>query len=329
MNYHKLLHNPRKTSNEIIKKQYTMHPNYNVNKRKSDDLCFHNFINKLRFSQKYKNNKIPINHRLSYEDKNILISSFVLQNINNNNNNNNNNDNKVRDKKKLLNLLNDIYINDSHLSNNKNIIKNNLKESSSFLNMLEKKKTFNFVQNRRSKDNSTRKTWSKKSKKKFSCESNENNKSIKKMINCSNELNDKTNNFLSEKLASKFQSSKGIYNLKNNIDMSNSKHLKNQNINENENILDIIKEDKNEKKSNKNISIQNNERKSKKNKTKYSKNSKNSKNRKDIEIENEKCDNKNNKNDMINSDKKIKKIYIPCLFCCLKGKDDELLSDNE
>ena len=183
MNYNKLPYNSGKTSNKILKKQYTMHPN-NIDKRKSGELGFHNYLNKIRYSQKFKINKIPINHRLSYEDKNMLISSFVLQN----NNNNGINNNKVRDNKHLLSLLNDIYINDSHLSNNKNIVKNNLKSSNFLNNIFEKNKTFNIVHNRRLKDNSTRKTWSKRSKKKFSCGSNENNKTNKKLSNYSNEM---------------------------------------------------------------------------------------------------------------------------------------------
>ena len=309
MNFNKSQYiNPTETSNK------KKHKHNAADKRKSDDFCFNIFLNKYKNAQKDKINKIPKNHRLSYQDRNLIISRLII---------NNNNDDK--DKQNLINLLNDIYINDSHLSN-KNIVKHTIKESSSYLNMLEKKKTLNFHKKRMSKDNSTHKSMSKKSKKKFSWNSNDNdnnnnnNKSNKKCSNNSNELNDKTNNFLSEKLLSYYDGNKGISKVKNNIDASNSKNIK-ISIKENEKSIDNLKEDKNKILDIKTLTIKDNE--SKKNNSK-AKNSKNI----EIEIKNNTKNIINIKKANIKSDKEINKKFKHCFFCCLTGKDD-LLSDNE
>lgn len=311
MNYNKSIYiNQGKTSDNVIKKQKTMYDKHNNIKRKSDDIFFYNYLNKFKNTQKDKINKIPINHRMSLQNKNMIFSNML---------NDNNDNKKVKDKDYYLNLLSDIYENHSHLSN-KNIIKNNLKESSSFLNMLEKKKTFNFKKKRKSKDNSTRKSWSKKSKKKLSCGSMENNnKSTNKKLSIySHDLYEKSNNCIGEKLAAKCQSSsKVMSNVKSFYDASNSnyKKLKIQNNVENNNFLNNINEE------------------NKDNKVKKIHKKKNNKKIKDKEkeIEIEKCEtkmvSKNNiivKNANINSVKENKKKFKFCFLCCLASKDDSL-----
>ena len=128
--------NPKKYSD----KRMILQNETNINKRKSDVINFINSTTKSRNVQNNKLNKIPINIRSSYQE-NQLYSKINLRNIENNINNDNKN-NKDKDKDKgtptptpdkkdknyYLNLLSDIYLNDSHYSN-KNIVKN-FKENS-------------------------------------------------------------------------------------------------------------------------------------------------------------------------------------------------------
>lgn len=341
---------PNLQVNKFSKKQKTMQIKNNIDKRKSDDICFNNFLNNFKTS--HKMSEIPVDHRLSYQDKNILISSLMKQNANN--------DEKavVKDKNYYLNFLNNVYLNDSHLTN-QNVIKKNLKESSGILKTLQKKKTFNFSKATNSKDTYQKKLSFKITNKKNSCCSNDMNNISKKKIsistvndikNQSNQSNrnltssieqkiiDNKNKILSEKIVSKYQSTKKISKLKNDEIISNRKKYKSsRNISKNkekEKDYNInLKEEKNE----------NNESMQKDIKiiTINQKNKNRRKSNHNLEIEIEKCETKINANKNENDGKsaqiikvneknnknKIKENCKSCLFCCFTSKDDSFFNE--
>ena len=109
---------PKKNSD----KRMILQNQINIDKRKSDELNFINSTNKSRNSQNNKLNKIPFNIRSSYQEKRLIPNINIENNVNK--------DNKdkeapaKKDKNYYLNLLNNIYLNDSHFSN-KNTVKNN------------------------------------------------------------------------------------------------------------------------------------------------------------------------------------------------------------
>ena len=320
MDYNKTIYfNPSSKNNINVKNNLTIKNKNNVDKRKSDDICFNNFLNKFKDSQKYKFKNIPINHRMSYENKQFIISNLIKDN---------NEKAYTRDKNYYINLLNNIYMNDSHLSN-KNFFKSqNMKKK------IEKKKTYNFSK-RNSKDNS----GSKNSKKKLSCsntirfnDSNKKtssndfkNKTRKKLSNFTNEIFEKGKGLESEKIlpVHKYQSSVSLAGLKNN---SNNIKRKKSSINilkysENEKINSTIREErilKNEIKKNNKIT-------DKKSKIII----------KQEEPEMEKCETKNNlskKNiskNILNNNIKNKKKFSFCCFYCLCSKDDSSRDKND
>lgn len=324
---------------EVIKKQYSIPTEEKENKRKSDDIHFYNFLSKLKLNQKYKVNKIPKNHRFSYEDKNALMSNLILPHNSNKNNNNNNNEN-YNNKKKLtvkkdsnyyLNLVHGIYSNDSHLSNN-NIVKMNSSHIN-FMKGYENKKTFNF--SKRTKDNnSTKKSGSKTSKIKLSYCSNDMRlksekkinvfgKSIKKFSLGSKE-NEKTKKLSSEKCQSKFYSTKGISKFKKN-ENSNSKNKSSRNLPKRNSaefiqntITSILPK---EIKMTNNIENDKNNKNNEKEILKINKNEK-------VEIEIEKCDTNNNRIIPKNSNTNKKQRNYRCLFCCFNNNNNSV-SDNE
>lgn len=306
-----------KENNINIKNNFTIKSKNNIDKRKSEDICFNHFLNKFKDSQKYKFKNIPINHRPSYENKPLMISNLIKDN----------NDNTcTKDKNYYVNLLNNMYLNDTHLSN-KNFFKSQNKKK------FEKKKTFNFSK-RNSKDNS----GSKYSKKKLSYCSNDikcndsnkitssndfKNKSRKKLSNFTNQLYEDGKRLENDNILpiKKYQSSQSISKLKNNIHNLKRKKsfLKIIKNNENEKMNDTIKEEKNELKKSDKI-------KPKKRKIIIKKE----------ELEIEKCETKNNlsKNSILNNNNNIidnqknKKKFSFCFFCCLSSKDDSF-QDNQ
>ena len=348
MNYNKSIYLiPGQNQDKILKKQFTIQSKVNLDKRRSDDLNFYNFLNKFKHIQKDKINKIPINHRFSVQNKNALISNLLL----NINNNINNDQTPKKDKNYYLNLLNDLYINDSHLSN-KNIVKKNMKDTSNVIKKLEKKKSLNYSKRKISKDNSTKKSGSKNSKKKVSYCSNDfknksdkkdstdinglKNKSIKKLSDASNEINEKANKYLSEKIVPKFISSKDISKIKNNNDSNNNNSNKNNKYKSSLNLLiqkkdienissslKVVKNDitdisPNEKKLNKNDKDKDN--KKKKNDIKNNNIVKG-----DLELEKCNCNTINNRNIYKNQKKNFQNYK--CFLCCFNSEND--LSDNE
>jgi hypothetical protein len=112
--------NRSKSSRKIFQNKI---PKYNEDKRKSDGIAENVFLNKIKGNHNNKLNKIPVNHRLSIQDSNMFAFSKFINNIKSYNNEKP----KKKDKDYYLNLLNNIYSNESHLSNN-NVIKNNNKK---------------------------------------------------------------------------------------------------------------------------------------------------------------------------------------------------------
>ena len=120
MDYKKssLLYKKRANSSNIIF-QYKFSNNYvNKDQRKSKEI-------NINFSQRFKEiknsnlNKSPINQRLSLQNTNMLSFSKILKNKNTY-------IEKLpqkRDKNYYLNILNEIYLSDPHLSNKNKIIK--------------------------------------------------------------------------------------------------------------------------------------------------------------------------------------------------------------
>ena len=343
MKYNKSIYfNPNSSSNRHFAKQLTIQSKNNNDKRKSDDIFINNYLKKFKNLQKDKINKIPVDHRLSCQNKNVQISSLMLQNSNNDENKG------VKDNNYYINLLKNIYMNDSHLTN-QNIIKNNQKDSINIIKRFEKKKTYHYSKGRNSKDSSIKRNSNKHSKKKLSFDTNVIRKEMpKKKSISSNEMkkqqnnkllnsidlnnNNDNNQFLSEKKISKIKSSKG------NDSANNSKKIKSsRNISK----IDVIKIMNTSLKDEKKI-IENNKINQKELKLKLNNNNQKQKERKrnnnqnieKEEIEIEKCDTKNNsnknnsKNNVIidnkeNANKNDKKNKISCLFCCFSIKDDD------
>ena len=106
--------NKSKSSRKIIQNKI---PKYNVDKRKSDGIAENVFLNKNKGNHSNKLNKIPINHRLSIQDSNKFAFSKLISNLKPDTNEKP----KKKDKEYYLQLLNNIYSNDSHLSN-KNVM---------------------------------------------------------------------------------------------------------------------------------------------------------------------------------------------------------------
>ena len=243
---------PRKYSDKII----FLTNQINIEKRKSDKLNFISSINKSRNIQSNKLNKIPYNIRSSYQEKS-LIPNLTFGTIENsiNNDNKDNKDKNIeasvkKDKNYYLNLLNDIYLNDSHYSNkntvkninnnsinnsnNNNSINNNSinskninkkKEMSNFdINKkFMKRKTCNLSKGRGSRD-SLRKSHKSSKQSIFNINNDNKQKSKKLSINSSkdngeNKSNKKLSNFSKEMISSKQEpkilSEKAISTFKN------------------------------------------------------------------------------------------------------------------
>ena len=118
---------PKKYSDKRMILQNQSH----INKKQSADLNLINSVYKSRNTQNNKLNKIPFNIRSTYQEK-LLNPNLNFGNIESSNISGN----KVikvkdkgtpvkKDKNYYLNLLNDIYLNDSHYSN-KNTVKSKI-----------------------------------------------------------------------------------------------------------------------------------------------------------------------------------------------------------
>jgi hypothetical protein len=301
---------------QAIKKQCTIESKNNTVKRKSDDIHFYNFLSKYKHVQKYKINKIPKNQRFSYEDKNAVMPN-IIKTFNNTKNNN-----VKKDSKYYVNFVNGIYLNDSHLSN-KNVVKMGCSPMN-IINNFEKKKTSFFPKGYLKENNSTKKSWSKNSKKKLSCCSNDiKNKTERKIYNysksnkkcniASNKENEKSKKYLSENYMAKYHSTKGISKLKYS-ENTFSKNKSSRNLLQKNS--DILIEEKNEETEivPKGAKIMNNNENKKNNKNEIKKINKNE----NTGIETEKCDSNNrNTQKKINDNKKQRKYK--CLFCCFNN----------
>ena len=298
-------------------------PKYNEGKRKSDGLAGNLFLNKFKGSHNNKVNKIPINHRMSIQDANMFTFSKLISNIKPDNNEKP----KKKDKDYYLKLLNKIYSNDSHLSNN-NVIKNNTKKKEGNINKkFERKISMNTPQIMNNKNDI--KFIRKDSKKRPSilsqkqkCEPNNNNnnneldncikddKSTKKENNTSNEAKESksTKRLLSQKTVSKFNAKKGL----------KIKKKENKNSKKQEKVInDELKEEKilennKEIKKNENINHLNNKKESKNN----------DKEETELYIDNIKNPPKNK----ILKNKSNKKHCESCFLCCFTVKDDSFIN---
>ena len=329
--------NPSKSTKKVYSKQFTNKSNNNF-KRKSDDMTFNHFFNQYKKTQRDKINKIPIKHRLSLQNKNLLISRFMLQNAYNEEKN------EVKDKSYYLNYVNNIYLNDSHLTN-KNFIKGSPANSSDIHTIYEKRKASNYSK-RDFKDNYKNKISSKASKKHLSCGSNEIKKKSNKKISVSSaEVINELNNFkdissnnkdktFSEKIISKFQSSKALSKSKyHNHEIKSNKKLKSS--------LSGLKNKETNKENDNGIG--NNEKKQKDMNLLKMQNNLKTKKRKisNLEIELEKSnlkdpnniiinENKTNANTITNTNSNAnakRKNNKSCFFCCISQNDS--FSDNE
>jgi hypothetical protein len=322
-------------------------------------------MNSLNFKNTVNNNsnKNSPNIRSTYQGK-ILISNIFKSNNESNINfgkkdiNNTNREKPIKkDKNYYLNLLDEIYLNETHFSN-----KNALKKQKSINNSTKndfnkvnknfmKKQTYNFTKIGDSSKNLLRKSY-KSSRKLLSTFFNEkinksnrlSNNGSKDNIDKSNRSNRKQSNFsknvvnkkpltkfLSEKFSSKFRTNEEISKIKMK---GKIKNLKSSQIiiNEVEYMNETLKDDKKESNENKKtmikeikpitLIINNNENQME-----------NKESNRNVENDNiERCYTQKNFNKNISRNKsikvkKVKKMYKTCFFCCLI-KNDDSLSDN-
>jgi hypothetical protein len=296
-------------------------PKYNEDKRKSDGVAGNLFLNKFKGNHNNKANKIPINHRLSIQDSNMFAFSKFINNIKSYNNEKP----KKKDKDYYLNLLNNIYSNESHLSNNNVIKNNNKKKECNIIKKYDEKISMNTPKVMNYKNNF--KFIRKDSKKKLSilsqdqkCEQNnsineldkciKDDKSTKKEINKSNEAKDSksTKRFLSQKTVSKFNVKHGLKFKKK----ENKSSKKEDKIIADELKDEIILEGNKEIIKNENINHINNKKESKNN----------DKEETELDIDNI----KNPPNNEILKNKSNKKQNETCFLCCFTVKDDSFIN---
>ena len=298
--------------------------NVNGDKRRSNEINPKIFSSRFKELHNSKINKAPLNHRLSLQNLNI----FRFSKISKSPNSKNHKDNTIKkDKNYYLNILNEIYLNDSHLSNANKIIK------------FEKENPNKFARYRSSKNISFKFT-TKGSNKKYSLFSNEYRNKSHKKLNIFNNIQtntkeDKSNskitgNFSHEiknkKFNRKYVSTKTVSKFKTSKDKSIKKNKNSFNDNERkENLNDTLKDEKNNEMINKEI------------KTKKKICKLNNKNKKNDHKSNEKEEtdmdafdsNKNISNKK--TDTKLKNVkFRKCwFFCCLTGNDkDDSYSDD-
>lgn len=330
---------PKRLNSNMINKKFS---NLIFDKRKSDEISNSNIINN-------KIGKMPVQFRYSCQSKNIFFKNKILNNENKDYNDiNNTNTNKYgnplkKDKKYYLNLLNEIYLNDSHLSNDNNEIK---KETSiKMTKKIFKKKTCNFSKLKLFKDSQNiissksskkltfkfdkNKLNEKKNKMKYKNKSDRQHKEHSKSKLCNKENTKESQNkeFSSDNYISKFKTTEALVKVKSK---ENYKKLRSSkvNIDEDKFFSNILKEPLENKESNNlNILKSNNDE----NKLRINKRSRNNENQ--FENENEKVNlenvtmkNLSNKNDLNYKNtkkKKYVKMYKTCFCCLLKNNDDD------
>lgn len=336
MNYNKsIFKKPSQSSKKVFEKKYTIQINtVDFNKRKSEE----NFKDKI--------NQIPFLHRMSIQNKNMKIPSFIQHK------NASHLEKPLQDQKYYLHILNNIYLNDSHLTN-KNIIRNSFKGSSNTSKKFEKKKTFNYIK-RGSKDSCQKKNASKKNSycskdikfdnnfRKKSNISNINevkNNSNKNLLRIKESKTEARNNKSKKDILLRYRSSKTLSKFSNNndniINISKNKSSKDlRKHNDDENMIIEEKNEKDIKKKDKDKEVKKvKNKKKKKNKSVYkvnkqeselinseTKNNSNKNNSKNIEI----IENEINKDLKKYKSKNIAKKLKFCLFCCFNTKEDSL-----
>ena len=293
--------------------------NVNIDKRKSNEMNINNFINRCKEKQNSKLIKIPKNQRLSLQHLNNYNFSTFLKNKNTNIETLP----QKRDKNYYLNIINEIYLSDTHLSNKKKIIKFDKDIPNKFSKF-------------RSSKNISFKFGSKSTNKKYNLISNEHrNKSHKKIKNDNNNIKDEksiskdTGNFshetknkllkkkyLSTKTVSKFKTSKNSIN-KNKSSFNNNE--------KNENLNDTLNDEKNNEMINKEINTMN---KICKFSNKEFPNDNKNKEKEGIEMDAYYI-NKDISQKKTATNPKIRKFHQCCFFCCLTENDkDDSYSDN-
>lgn len=325
MDYNKpcLFDKRAKSSKKIFQYKFS-NCNVNKGKRRSNEIIPNNFSNKFKEMQNSKINKIPTNHRLSLQNSNMLYGLKISKSPKKNN------EKPIkRDKDYYLNILNEIYLNDSHLSNKSKKIK------------FEKDNSNKFSRYRSSK-NIPFKFGTKSTNKKYSLFSNEYRNKSHRKLNIFNNIQTKdeksvsknTDNFChnikSKRINRKYLSTKTVSKFKTSKDKNSKKNQISLNDNEkNVDLNDTLKDEKNNEMINKEI-------KSKKKICKiihqHEKHKSNNKNNEKEETEMDIYDTNNN----ISNKKKVKtqktlKLRKCCFFCCLTANDndkEDSYSDN-
>jgi hypothetical protein len=332
----------KKLSGKIFQKKNSMPIS---DKMKNDDISNSNY-NKISNNNSKKISKIPVYLRYSFQDKRMLLKNKFLNNENKDCNDNNNiNKNEIsqkKDKNYYLKLLNEIYMNDSHYSNNNKEMKK--EESIKVSKKIVRKKTCNFIKLKSFKDNQNLKS---KSSKKLSNKFNNGNK------NNSNEKNNKMidNNkkdtekkehlksqqliqentkenqfrqFHSDNYISKFLTTEALVNVKMK---DNYKKLRSSkvNIDEDKCIKSTLNEPLEHKELNKLNKLNNINNENKKGNNKRSRNNVNQFENEKVGLENattKNISNKNILNDKSIKKKKYKKMCQTCFCCLVKNNDD-------
>ena len=315
--------NPKNFSSKMLQRKYTSQI---INKRKSDGISSSNFINKLSSINNNLIRKIPSQFRYSCQNNNIFSKSKFLKAENkdckDNNNNNKNEISTKRDKNYYLNLLNEIYLNDSHLPNKNN--ETGIKVSKKMM----KKKTCNFSKLKLFKDNEIIK--SSKNLKKLSSKLNIGNKNKSSEKNNENDREKKENSksklynkenpykrFCSDNCLSEFKPSEALAKVKtkeNYKKLRRSKFIMDEGKYINEKLNDPLmnKESKLNKLNKKNKLGNNKRSRNNENKLEYEK----------VHLEN--ITTSNNLDFKSNTKKKYKKMYKTCFCCLIKNSEDSL-----
>ena len=311
------------SSNKLIQYKFSNN-NVNKDKRRSDEIDPIIFSNRFKEVDNSKINQIPKNHRLSVQNSNMFLFSKISKNPDNKNYHGKP---RKKDKNYYINLLNELYLNDTHLTNKKKIMK------------FEKENPNKFSKYNSSKNISFKFSTKNSNNKKNSIFSNEyRNKSHKKLnifnnikpkeemiskdtANFTHETRNKRINkkYLSTKMVSKFKTSKDKKLKKNKSSFNDNDIEKEENLN------DTLKDEKNNEAINKEI-------KSKKKICKFS-NKKNKSDNKINEKEETEVDvgdnNENISNKKTDTNKKFRKLRKCWFFCCLTANDkDDSYSDN-
>ena len=330
----------KKFSSKMLQRKYASQL---INKRKSDDILASNFVNKLSSINNNKISKIPSNLRYSCQNKNLFLKNKALNNEDKDTiDNNNTNNHKIpikKDKNYYLNLLNEIYLNDSHLSNINSNNETCIKASKKLM----KKKTCNFSKIKIFKDSQTIK--SSKNLKKLTLKfnngnknpSNENNNIMinnnkndkEKKENSKSKLCIKENNdykrFCSDNCIAEFKCTEALVKVKikeNYKRLRSSKAI----INENKYINKKLNEPLEHKELSKLSKLNNKNKENKLENNKRSRNNENQFENENVSLENintKNITNNTNLNCKSNTKKNNIKMYKTCFCCLIKNNDDD------